>query len=100
MKSTRVIRILLYVMIVETIMLAWFAGVEGFLVMLSMILTYTGLVELAFKHSEMPGLLLLLAGLAVVLLAFLVVSSIATRVILGTVALLALVTVITIKKFK
>ena len=46
----------------------------------------------------MPGLLL--AGLAVVLLAFLVVSSIATRVILGTVALLALVTVITIKKFK
>ena len=51
MKSTRVIRILLYVMIVETIMLACFAGVEGFLMMLSMTLTYAGLVELAFKHS-------------------------------------------------
>jgi hypothetical protein len=94
----KIIRFLLYVMVAETIMLAWFAGVEGFLVMLSITLTYTGLVELAFKLSEVPGMLLLLAGLAVALLAFIVTSHTAVRVILGTVALIALVAMVYIKK--
>jgi hypothetical protein len=92
------IRIIIYIMIVETIIFALTAGVEGFLVMLSITLTYTGLVELAFKLSEAPGMMLLLAGLAVALLAFTVASSTAVRVILGTVALIALIAVTVIKK--
>jgi len=94
----KILRILLYIMVAETIVLAWFAGVEGFLVMLSMTLTYAGLVELAFKLSEVPGMMLLLAGLAVALLAFTATSSTAVKVILGTVALMALVAMSIIKK--
>ena len=98
MNPVKIVRLLLYVMVAETIALAWFAGVEGFLVMLSMTLTYTGLVELAFKLSEAPGMMLLLAGLAVALLAFTTTSNTAVRVILGTVALIALAAMAYIKK--
>ena len=98
MNPVKIIRILLYIMIAETIMFAWFAGIEGFLVMLSITLTYTGLVELSFKLSEVPGMLLLLAGLAIALLAFMITSHTAVRIILGTVALIALVSTAYIKK--